>query len=301
MKTKVFLCTLLLFCFLPAIASAQELMLNGGFESVITPNPWRFSPQARVSQAITWAGNHTIVPHSGDFMAILAPGGMGTQEIWQEVDFTGYSYATLSFWWRYAAIDLDAADNGRDMLEVFVGQPNSQNPWWDRILYAPINVDPSDGPIVSPWMFLTLSGDVIDAGNLTFRFRIRNDQASGGEPAGPTPENPTYGQLTVLFLDDVSVKAATSMTDMIEIINDGVEALKRSENLSDGLGNSLSMKLQAAYYSIERKNSKSATGQLKAFLNEVADLESEGILTPAGAASLRGPVGYLIGLLNPVQ
>ncbi len=102
-------------------------------------------------------------------MVVLAPGAMGDREIWQEVDFTGYSLATLSFWWRYEAIDFDEVDNGRDALEVWIGDPSDSNSW-DRIWESPINVDPSDGPVVSPWMFVTLSGDVAKIGKLTFRF-----------------------------------------------------------------------------------------------------------------------------------
>ena len=71
-------------------------------------------------------------------MVNLAPGGLGSEEIWQEVDFTGYSLATLSFWWRYEAIDYDDQDNGRDAIEVFVGDPNAEHPGGIAFGYLPL-------------------------------------------------------------------------------------------------------------------------------------------------------------------
>jgi hypothetical protein len=162
-------------------------------------------------------GPEAVFPHSGDRMAVLAPGGQGNQQIWQEVNFTGYSTATLSFWWRFEARDFDDLDEGRDALEVYIGVPDV---WWDRIYNAPINVDPEDGYVVSPWMFTTMSGEVSGLGEVAFLFYVRN----WGESDGDYGEGVygslggyewTGGQLTALFIDDVSLEAVPEPTSLL--------------------------------------------------------------------------------------
>ena len=148
-------------------------------------------------------------------------------------------------------------------------------------------------------MFVTLSGDVADTGKLTFRFRLRND-GEEGEPVWAEPENgPTHGQQTVAFIDDASLEAAVSITHFLENVNAIVDSLRDSGSLNGGQANSLSVKLDTAIRKIDRKNTKAATGQLNAFMNEVAALERSGRLSSAQSQSLIDPVSFVIELLMP--
>ena len=302
MRIKSFLGTILLFCSLPATALAQELFENGGFEigTILScPDGWSCSTSAWARGAGRWIGiPQLITPHSGDRMVILAPGGMGNQQIWQEVNFTGYSLATLSFWWRYEAIDWDVDDYGRDQLELEVWDPNENTPEWDTIWSSPINVDPSDGQVVSPWMFVTFSGGGADLRNLTFRFSLRN-AGEEGEGNWPQTEAPfDHGQQTVVFIDDASLKAAVSITDFLGNIAAIVDSLEDSGSLNDGEVNSLSVKLDAAIRAIDRNDTVAAAGQLNAFINEVTAMEKSSRLSPAQSQSLIGPASYAIELLR---
>jgi hypothetical protein len=203
----------------------------------------------------------------------MAPGGRYNQDFWQEVDFTSYSLATLTFFWRYEDIDYDVPDNGQDALEVWVGNPSDPDSW-DLIWESPINVDPSDGPVVSPWMLVQVAGDVTKIGKLTFRFHLRN-AGNGGEPNGPgdDPKIFEYGQRTIAFIDDASLEGFVSVTDFLGRITADVRWLLEHGVLATGEANSLSVKLDAAIRSIDGENTVAATGRLGAFVNEVAALQ----------------------------
>jgi hypothetical protein len=203
------------FLFSP-IALADELFMNGGFESVVAgtsiPTDWSRSGNVWSNTAGHWIGGPlTVYPHSGDRMGVMAPGGLGDADLWQEVDFTGWSEVTLSFWWRFEALDFNEDDIGRDVLQLWIGTDDSPNPWWDTIWEAPINVDPEDGHVLSGWMFETLSGDVSGLGRVTFCFHLKNaggwDGGPGGEFVSPETLPYTSGQLTVAFIDDASLRA----------------------------------------------------------------------------------------------
>jgi hypothetical protein len=147
-------------------------------------------------------------------MAVLATGGTMSQDLLQVTDFTGYSFVTLSFWYRYQARDYDEVDNGRDVLELYAKEnplPNIPplDPTWDLVWAIPIDANPADGWVISPWTSVTRSGPTSGTGPIAFRFYLRNG-ASGGVPDGGelSQMSPTgsTGQATIVFLDNVSIE-----------------------------------------------------------------------------------------------
>ncbi len=302
MRTKLFLSTMLLFCLLPGSALAQQLLKNGGFESATPqscPDHWSCSGNAWAAGAGIWTDfPQVITPHSGNSMVVMAPGGFGSAHISQDVTFAGYSLATLSFWWRYEALDWDVPDNGRDAFLVEILDQSENNPDWRVIWTSPINVDPSDGVVVSPWMFATISGEVANISEVTFRFRLRNDGAEG-EALGPGDNPPfAYGQQTSAFMDDVSLEAAVSVADFLGKITANVQFLWDSGVLNKGQANSLSVKLDAAIRTVDQINTNAAAGQLKAFINEVTAMERSGRLSSAQSQSLATPASFAIEYLK---
>ncbi|HKV10489.1 MAG TPA: hypothetical protein VJ725_20275, partial [Thermoanaerobaculia bacterium] len=77
-----------------------------------------------------------------------------------------------------------------------------------------------------------------------------------------------------------------SAADQIRLLVADIDALKASGVLSNGQANSLKAKLQAALRQAERGNDNAAENQLGAFLNEVRDLASQGVLTAEQAGAL---------------
>jgi len=204
MKFKIGL-ALLLFSLAPVVF-ADELVVNGGFESYTgsnVPAAWSFSGGTVWStpSLTSLIGSGTIDPFSGSRMGGLAPYGSADTWIWQDVDFTGYTSATLSFMWKYDALDLNELDNGIDNFEVWISDQGQQ--FGDRILRYNINLSPSDGHVIGDWMFATISGDVSDLDKVTFTFRLLN-YSPGGEGDWNTAG---FGQVTALYLDDISIIA----------------------------------------------------------------------------------------------
>ena len=63
--------------------------------------------------------------------------------------------------------------------------------------------------------------------------------------------------------------------------------------LADGVGNSLLVKLTAMQKQLAQGNLNAATGQLKAFQNELSAMERSGRMTPAQAESLTIFAGWI--------
>lgn len=199
-------------------ASASQFLLNGGFESVeangSTPVAWSGTANTSSVVAGTWLGSSELItPHSGNRMGVVAPFGVSNGMFWQEVDLTGTTYGTVSFWYRFLAEDFDVADNGRDLLEVGIqaqGEPNTDTIWQSS---SADFVAPGQGIVSTPWRFVTLSGDTTGLGKVTFYFHLRNAEPTGqfggnGESIVTDSQGAAIGgQATVLFLDDIAIQA----------------------------------------------------------------------------------------------
>jgi hypothetical protein len=173
-----------------------------------------------------------INPHSGSQFGVLATGGSATQEFWQTVDFTGYSNATLSFWWQFQADDCGGGISGQDALMVFI-KSNATLPvdgnlvpydsaglpigWGAPILNFNVNSPLSAGNVyASDWIQATISGDVSGLGITTFLFLFQNGNPGGNQFVFLSLSPPTLGgQEATLFLDDVSINVVPEPCSLI--------------------------------------------------------------------------------------
>ena len=93
-----------------------------------------------------------------------------------------------------------------------------------------------------------------------------------------------------LLPDDVEGLIETGLAETQSVL----DALVASGAMDGGTASSLSAKLAAAAASIERGSATSASGQLRAFLNEVQAMERSRRLSAADAAALRAAVGTVM-------
>jgi endonuclease G len=100
--------------------------------------------------------------------------------------------------------------------------------------------------------------------------------------------------LLALLQDDVEAEVETGMTSVLSAVDAGVA----SGAISNGNGNSLTVKLDAAAKSIERGNTVAALNQLDAFLNEVAAMRKSGRLNDATATALETAAHSMIDVLS---
>jgi hypothetical protein len=197
MKTKLMLAALLLLGpFAPGIF-ADQLVYNGGFEYPDTtygakPDGWNTSG----SDVLTIKTFASLIepsvfpePHSGVRMAVMSNSGIHDSDLWQIVDFTGYSTATLSFSFRYEGIQLSDDQIGQDLAQVYIGE-------W-LLGEAPIDIDNVNEYFLSGWMPVSLPFNVTGLGEQSLRFHLQNAAPYGEEL-----------QKTAIFLDDVSIEAA---------------------------------------------------------------------------------------------
>jgi hypothetical protein len=212
-------------------AQANQLVLNGGFESITPPpegsfnmdwakpNSWITTAQAFSNPELSYpygpfSNSLTIEPNSGDRMGVLAPGGLNSNAMWQTVNFSGWSSATLSFWWRVQALDFDEADVGQDRLQVLIAQnfnETNPNPTWTTIWNSSLSINPNIW-VVSDWAFVSIPLNVAGWELTTFKFNLINSGVNGGEYGNW--ENLT-GQATTVFLDDVSIEAVPEPTSLL--------------------------------------------------------------------------------------
>ncbi len=222
MKIKIGL-ALLLFSLTPLVL-ANELIVNGGFESYTGSNvPTDWSSGGGIvwstpSLTSPLGGSGTIAPYEGSRMGALAPYGSADTWIWQEVDFSGYTSATLSFMWRFDAIDRNEPDYGVDKLEVWIGKQDQQ--FIDIIWQYSINLSPSNNHVIGDWIFASLSGDVSNLGKIIFTFRLLN-MNPGGEG---NFETANFGQMTAIYLDDISI-VATPEPASILLMGTGISVI----------------------------------------------------------------------------
>ena len=80
---------------------------------------------------------------------------------------------------------------------------------------------------------------------------------------------------------------------LLQLLAAGIDDLVARGVLADGVGNSLTAKLAAARQQLAQGNLNAATGQLRAFQNEVWALERSGRTTPAQAGSLTIFAGWI--------
>jgi DNA/RNA endonuclease G (NUC1) len=92
------------------------------------------------------------------------------------------------------------------------------------------------------------------------------------------------GFVTTTLTKSVTVLTAEAALDQATAM---VNALIASGAISNGNGNSLKAKIDAAAKSIAKGNTATALNQLDALLNEIDAMESSGRLAPADAAALR--------------
>ena len=76
-----------------------------------------------------------------------------------------------------------------------------------------------------------------------------------------------------------------------------LDAIVAAGGLSNGNGNSLGAKLQAAVIQLAAGNTNAAAGQLGAFLNQLDSLEGDGKISAADAAALRAWIEPILAAL----
>lgn len=218
MKTKLLLIIIGFFLLPFHIATADQLIINGGFEDyhteyredpgngfeigpMSTPDVWQYPPPGG---GLVWSSEEMvsllndssfISPVSGDRMGILAPYGGFNTAVSQEVDFTGYSSATLSFWWRYEALRADSSPQEFDSFLLISGPLNDEH----IIGGVPLTIYP-DTYYLSDWTYVSMTFDVTNLTNQRYTFRIINH---------PTDQL----QFTTVYLDDISLNAAAPVPE----------------------------------------------------------------------------------------
>ena len=80
---------------------------------------------------------------------------------------------------------------------------------------------------------------------------------------------------------------------LLQLLAAGIDDLVARGVLADGVGNSLLVKLTAMQKQLAQGNLNAATGQLKAFQNELSAMERSGRMTPAQAESLTIFAGWI--------
>jgi hypothetical protein len=184
--------------FLPAGAFATEILFNGDFELVNTEDAlqligWTHTPNVEGSLA-----HMATVPSSGNWMAVMAPNGVSNALLYQAVDTSGYTQATVSFDYTLDSWD-PGLPSGADYLAFFaVGLGTTFLDVFS--IDVPVGTQETRGWNTYSQTFYDLPG-----GNLFVGFGLAN----GGVLDLFTPIVPgTIGAITTAYLDNMSIDAA---------------------------------------------------------------------------------------------
>jgi hypothetical protein len=137
-------------------------------------------------------------------------------------------------------------------------------------------------------------GEVLDA-DLNVLDTFFDPDTSGGELRGPVTLSgqgiryfrfrDTDPNRVTVGVDNVAISPGVSVPDQIDAVLGMIEDLEVAGTLGGGIGNALSVKLDAARNQANHQ-SQAAVGQLGAFINQVMSLMRRGVLTAAEGQAL---------------